>query len=138
MSMGTAVYRLPLSKLQALESARIVTDADLADLRPHSYRVDQGLAYPMRDYPDLFAYILKPEGRIAQQHEEISVGYITPAKLRERLREFEQLDPASIEEDIPERELPRGGYLERQMKEFGQFARETVDQGLALLIVHVY
>jgi hypothetical protein len=138
MSMGTAVYRLPLPQLQAFDNARIVTDSDLAALRAHSHRVDQGLAYPIRDHPDLFAYMLKPEGRIAHQHQEISVGYVTPGKLRERLRQFEQLDPASIEEEIPERELPRGGYLERQMKELSQFLREAVDQGLGLLIVHVF
>lgn len=137
MSMGTAVYRLPVAQLQAFDDARIVTDSDLADLRGHSHRVDQGLAYRMRDYPDLFAYMLKPEGRIAHQHQEVSVGYVMPGKLRERLQEFEQLDAASIEANISEAGLPLD-YLERNMNDLRQFLREAVDQGLAMLIVQVY
>jgi hypothetical protein len=143
MSMGTALYQLPLAQLQAFDKARVVTDSDLADLRPHSHGVDQGLAYPMRDYPDVFAYILKAEGSIAHQHAEVTVGYVTPGKLRARLHEFEQLDAASIEKEISEVDSRcldglSADYLERHMNSLRQFLRGAVDQDLAVLIVQVY
>ena len=137
MSMSTSVYRLPLSKLEEFDQVGVITDADLAAMRSDRLHLDQGLAYRMRDYPDVFAYMLKAEGRIAQEHEEISIGYITPPKLSERLADFEQLDVSSIRQDLGEQDLPLD-YLEKNIASLRSFLRSATDNGYALLVVQTF
>lgn len=134
MSMSTSLYRLPLSKLEEFDEVGVITDADLAALASNSHRLDQGLAYRMRDYPDVFAYMLKTEGRMKHEHEEISIGYITAPKLRERLAQFEQLNVSSIREDLGEQDLPLD-YFEKNMASLRSFLKLTTDNDFALLVV---
>lgn len=137
MSMSTSVYRLPLSKLEEFDQVGVVTDGDLAALASDRHHLDQGLAYLMRDYPDVFAYMLKAEGRMAQEHEEVSIGYITPPKLRERLASFEQQDVSTIREELGEQGLPLD-YLEKNIASLRSFLRSATDNGYALLVVQTF
>ena len=136
MSMSTSLYRLPLSVLEGFDTEGIVKDSDLAALKD-KHSVDQGLAYAILDKPDLFAYIMKPEGRLRQQHEEVSLGYITPRTLKARLKNFQQLNMAEIQEDFDNEGLPND-YLQKNLGNIGKFLQTAADEDQALLIVHVY
>jgi hypothetical protein len=135
--MPMTLHRLPLQKLQQFDDAAVVTDADLAALRPDGHRVDDGLEQMFDEHQDVFAYILRPEGRIAQEHEEIAVGYVTPGKLKERLGYFEHVHPAAVREELGEEELPVA-YFEKNIGGLREYVRPTVDQGWALLIVQTF
>jgi hypothetical protein len=134
--MSTSLYRLPLSVLEGFDREGVVKDSDLAALKDR-HSVDQGLAYFIVDKPDMFAYILKPEGRLPQQHQEVSVGYLTPRTLKARLKKFQELDIAEIEEDFNNEGLP-DDYLQKHLGNIAEFLRTAADADQAVLIVHIY
>jgi hypothetical protein len=135
--MTTTLYRLPLSRLEEFDRAGVISDSDLAAMRPGHCPLDQLLAYQIYQQPDVFAYALKAEGQIAQEHAEVEVGYITPPKLRERLKALEQLDAASIYEDLEEKDVPVE-YLEKNLASLRAYLQTAVDQDQALLIVRFW
>jgi hypothetical protein len=132
MSMSTSLYRVPLSKLE-----RMIADSSLAALNSDRYHLDQGLAYLINDYPELFSYIMQPEGRISQEHEEIDVGYMTPLKLRERLQDLENSPPESISKDIRPTDWDEE-YVNKNLKSLRDYLQGAAEQGLGLLIVRSY
>jgi hypothetical protein len=135
MSISTRLYRLPLAKLQELKKAAAVKDAELSALRGDSLYVDQGIAYSIRNQPDVFAYVLDSEAEIAHEFPEVTVQYLSPPQLKDRLKEFEQLSLSSIEEALSDEDaLPRD-YLERQITILRRYLQETATNGFALLIV---
>lgn len=135
--MPTTLHRVPLQRLQEFDDAAVVTDTDLAALQPDTHQVDEGLEQMFGDHQDVFAYILRPEGRIAQEHEEVAVGYVTPVKLKERLGYFEQVEPAAVREELGEKELPVA-YFEKQVGGLREYIKSAVDKGWGLLIVQTF
>jgi hypothetical protein len=129
MSESTRLYGLSFPELEKLDRAEIVSDSNLAALNNH-HHVDQGLASLINDYPDVFAYVLKPEGRIPQEHEEVRIGYVTPRKLKERLQDLDGLALDAIEKEIGLENWDRG-YVENNLVIYAhsthQSTRETYE-----------
>jgi hypothetical protein len=133
--MSRSLYRLPLSKLEAFDRASVVTDADLAALGSEKLSVDEGLRDVLS--ADTCAYILKQEGRIRQEHQEISVGYVTPKTLRDRCPQFEAADIAAIHKELSDDGIDLD-YLRTCLESLRRYTRQTVDRDLGLLIVDTY
>ena len=135
MSVSTRLYRLPLAKLQGLKKAGVFKDAELIALRGDSLPLDQGIAYSIREHPEAFENLLSSEAEIAHEFPEVTIQYLTPSLLKERLKDFEQVSVSAIEEELAEEEaLPRD-YLEKQLAILRRYLQETASADLALLIV---